>query len=152
MRAFLFTGLLLAFAAPAAMAQFAWDKAEWPKTDFSRHSVDLREIQSGGPRKDGIPAIDRPGFESVRAARLWLKPREPVIALRVGSEARAYPLQILMFHEIVNDKIGGVPVAVTFCPLCNASMVFERRAGSVVLDFGTTGMLRQSDLVMDDRQ
>ena len=152
MRAFLFTGLLLAFAAPAALAQFAWDKAEWPKTDFSRHSVDLREIQSGGPRKDGIPAIDRPGFESVRAARLWLKPREPVIALRVGDEARAYPLQILMFHEIVNDEIGGMPVAVTFCPLCNASMVFERRAGPVVLDFGTTGMLRKSDLVMYDRQ
>ena len=152
MRAFLFTGLLLAFAAPAALAQFAWDKAEWPKTDFSRHSVDLREIQSGGPRKDGIPAIDRPGFESVRAARLWLKPREPVIALRVGDEARAYPLQILMFHEIVNDEIGGMPVAVTFCPLCNASMVFERRAGAVVLDFGTTGMLRKSDLVMYDRQ
>src|SRR3989338_3126359 len=120
MHALRLIGLLFAFAAPVALAQFAWDKAEWPKTDFSRRTVELREIQSGGPRKDGIPAIDRPGFESVRAARLWLKPREPVIALRVGSEARAYPLQILMFNEIVNDEIGGMPVAVTFCPLCNA--------------------------------
>ena len=152
MRALRFTGLLLALAAPAALAQFAWDKAEWPKTDFSRHSVDLREIQTGGPRKDGIPAIDRPRFDSVRAAQRWLRPREPVIAVRLGNDARAYPLQVLMFHEIVNDQVGGFPVAVTFCPLCNASMVFERRAGTVVLSFGTTGMLRKSDLVMYDRQ
>ncbi len=152
MRILRLAGLLLACGAPAALAQFAWDKAEWPRTDFSRHTVELREIQSGGPRKDGIPAIDRPAFVPVRAARLWLKPREPVIALRVGDQARAYPLQILMFHEIVNDEIDRVPVAVTFCPLCNASMVFERRAGAVVLDFGTTGMLRMSDLVMYDRQ
>jgi len=152
MHALRLIGLLFALAAPAALAQYAWDKTEWPKTDFSRRTVELREIQSGGPRKDGIPAIGQPKFDSVRAARLWLKPREPVIALRVGDEARAYPLQILIFHEIVNDEIDRVPVAVTFCPLCNASMVFERRAGTVVLDFGTTGMLRKSDLVMYDRQ
>jgi len=75
-----------------------------------------------------------------------------VIALRLGREARAYPLQILMFHEIVNDAVDGVPLAVTFCPLCNASIVFERRVGARVLDFGTTGKLRLSDLVMYDRQ
>ena len=72
--------------------------------------------------------------------------------LRLGREARAYPLQILMYHEIVNDTVDKVPVAVTFCPLCNASMVFERRVGGATLDFGTTGKLRYSDLVMYDRQ
>jgi hypothetical protein len=125
---------------------------EWPKTDFSKRTVDLSEIESGGPPKDGIPAIDRPRFESTDLARLWLKPKEPVVALRIAREARAYPIQILMFHEIVNDTLGEIPVAVTFCPLCNASMAFDRRVGGRVLDFGTTGRLRYSDLVMYDRQ
>ena len=152
MRTFRFLGFLLAFAASAASAQSAWDAADWPRTDFSRHSVNLGEIQSGGPRKDGIPAIDRPRFESVRAAQRWIKPHEPVIALRLGEDARAYPLQILIFHEIVNDRFASMPVTVTFCPLCNASMAFDLRVGPAVLDFGTTGLLRKSDLVMYDRQ
>ncbi len=139
-------------AATAAAAQMEPDRVEWARTDFSRHTVDLAEIESGGPPKDGIPAIDRPRFVAVRAAREWLKPKEPVIVLRLGAQARAYPIQILMYHEIVNDTLGGVPVAVTFCPLCNASMVFDRRVGGATLDFGTTGRLRYSDLVMYDRQ
>jgi hypothetical protein len=142
----------LALAPGTVLAQSAEDRREWPRTDFSRRTVDLAEIESGGPPKDGIPAIDRPRFVGARAARTWLKAKEPVIVLRLGGEARAYPLQILMFHEIVNDMVGGVPVAVTFCPLCNASIVFERRVGERVLDFGTTGRLRLSDLVMYDRQ
>ena len=148
---YLHCGLLL-LAAGAAFAQGAHDRAEWPKTDFSRRTVELAEIQSGGPPKDGIPAIDRPRFVGARAALAWLRPEEPVIVLRVAREARAYPLQILMFHEIVNDEIAGRPVAVTFCPLCNASIVFEREVGGRILDFGTTGRLRHSDLVMYDRQ
>ena len=139
--------------APAlALGQGANDRAEWPKTDFGKRTVALDEILSGGPPKDGIPALDRPRFVGARAARAWLKPAEPVIVLRVGKEARAYPLQILMFHEIVNDTPAGRPVAVTFCPLCNASMVFDRNVGGRTLDFGTTGRLRLSDLVMYDRQ
>ena len=141
----------LLIAAQAA-AQNDFERRQWPKTDFSQRTVDLAEIQSGGPPKDGIPAIDRPRFVSPPAARPWLKAQEPVIALRMGKEARAYPLQILMYHEIVNDTVDGTPVAVTFCPLCNASLVFERRRGERVLDFGTTGRLRFSDLVMYDRQ
>jgi len=144
--------LSLLLAAGAAQAQSAADLREWPKTDFARRSVDLAEIESGGPPKDGIPAIDRPRFVGARAARAWLRPEEPVIVLRVAREARAYPLQILMFHEIVNDEVAGRPVAVTFCPLCNASIVFEREVGGRILDFGTTGRLRHSDLVMYDRQ
>jgi hypothetical protein len=124
---------------------------EW-RTDFSRHTVPLEEIIPGGPPKDGIPAIDRPRFESVRSGGRWLKPREPVIVVERAGKARAYPLQILIWHEIVNDRIGDLPVAVTYCPLCNTAIVFDRRVGGRVLDFGTTGRLRHSDLVMYDRQ
>jgi hypothetical protein len=120
-------------------------------TDFRRHSVPLTEFQSGGPGKDGIPAIDKPSFERTPEVD-FLKPDEPVIAGVVDDDARAYPIQILIWHEIVNDTIGGVPVAVTFCPLCNTSIVFDRRVVGGTLAFGTTGNLRHSDLVMYDRQ
>jgi hypothetical protein len=129
-----------------------WVKREWPKTDFAKRTVELAEIASGGPPKDGIPAIDRPRFVPAPDAAAWLQADEPVIALRVAGDARAYPLQILTYHEIVNDTVGGMPVAVTFCPLCNASIVFDRRVGDRILDFSTTGRLRKSDLVMYDRQ
>jgi hypothetical protein len=127
-------------------------KREWPNTDFTKRTVELDEIQSGGPPKDGIPPIDKPRFVSPAEAAAWLRADEPVIALRIAGDARAYPLQILTFHEIVNDTVGARPVAVTFCPLCNASIVFDRRVGDRILDFGTTGRLRKSDLVMYDRQ
>jgi hypothetical protein len=122
------------------------------KTDFSKHCVHYSEIFSGGPPKDGIPAIDAPRFVSVSQATSWLKPNEPVIFFQVGNEARAYPIQILIWHEIVNDTVGGVPVAVTFCPLCNTAIAFERTVNGRVLDFGTTGRLRFSNLIMYDRQ
>lgn len=130
-------------------AQFG---SEWPNTDKTKTTVDLKEITSGGPPKDGIPSIDDPQFVSQQAAADWLDPREPVIALEIDGKARAYPLQILIWHEIVNDELSNVPVSVTFCPLCNASIVFDRRLEGKVLDFGTTGRLRKSDMVMYDRQ
>jgi len=122
------------------------------RTDFSRHTVPLDEIVSGGPPKDGIPAIDQPVFVSTQEADQWLGDREPVIVVAMGADVRAYPLQILMWHEIVNDRVGGVPVTITYCPLCNTALVFDRRFNEMVLDFGTTGRLRHSDLVMYDRQ
>ena len=122
------------------------------KTDWEKHSVDLEEIISGGVPKDGIPAIDNPRFVSVRAASEWVGAREPVIMLVVGSEARAYPLQIMTYHEIVNDVVDGEPVAVTFCPLCYSAIAFRRTVGNSVLDFGVSGLLRHSDLIMYDRQ
>jgi hypothetical protein len=128
-----------------------FDTSEWT-TDFTKHSVPLKEIMSGGPPKDGIPAIDTPRFDAVAEADKWLKPREPVIVLERAGEGRAYPLQILIWHEIANDTVAGLPVAVTFCPLCNTSIVFDRRLEGRVLDFGTTGKVRFSDLVMYDRQ
>ena len=124
---------------------------QW-KTDFDKHTVPLDEINSGGPPKDGIPAIDRPAFVSVAEADGWLGNREPVVVVEHGGKAKAYPLQILIWHEIVNDEIAGLPVTVTFCPLCNTALAFDRRFDGEVLDFGTTGMLRHSDLVMYDRQ
>jgi len=142
--------VLLAFAAGVA-ANPQW-RGEWPRTDFSKRTVALEEIQSGGPPKDGIPAVDQPRFVTQAEAARWLDPREPVIVFEHAGVVRAYPLQILTFHEIVNDTVGGIPVAVTFCPLCNASIVFDRRVQGAVLDFGTTGKLRKSDLVMYDRQ
>jgi len=122
------------------------------QTDFTKHSVPLSDITSGGPPRDGIPPIDEPRFVTVAEADAWLEEKEPVIHLAIGDDVRAYPLQILMWHEIVNDAIDGRPVAVTFCPLCNTAIVFDRRVGDRTLDFGTTGNLRNSDLVMWDRQ
>ncbi len=126
-------------------------KSTW-KTDFARHCVPLSEITSGGPSRDGIPPIDRPQFYAMAKADPWLKGVEPVIAVAEGGVARAYPLQILIWHEIANDTIGGRPVTVTFCPLCNTSLVFDRRVDGRELTFGTSGNLRFSDLVMWDRQ
>jgi hypothetical protein len=125
--------------------------SDW-RTDFSRRTVEWAEIRSGGPPKDGIPAIDTPSFESVSAASAWLSERDPVILFEYDGAARAYPLAILIWHEIVNDQIGDLPVTITFCPLCNASIAFDRRFEGQILDFGTTGLLRNSDLVMYDRQ
>ena len=144
--------LCLAFTAVPAIAAApkAW-QYEWSKTDFSKHSVDFGEILSGGPPKDGIPAIDAPIFEPV-AKVTDLKDAEPVVGVQINGKSKAYPLRILMWHEIVNDELGGVPISVTFCPLCNAAIVFDRRLDGQVLDFGTTGKLRNSDLVMYDRQ
>ena len=122
------------------------------RTDFSRHSVDYSEILSGGPPKDGIPAIDDPLFDTVAVVDKWLQPQEPVILVHIGDDARAYPLQVLVWHEIVNDVVSGVPVLVTFCPLCNTAIAFERTVDGRVLEFGTTGRLRYSNLILYDRQ
>lgn len=144
--------ILIAFAAGQLAAAQVPGASQWPKTDFDKRSVDLREIMSGGPPKDGIPAIDAPKFVAAAQADEWIANDEPVIVLAWEGKARAYPLQILMWHEIVNDTLGSVPVSVTFCPLCNSSIAFDRRLDGKVLDFGTTGRLRKSDMVMYDRQ
>jgi len=129
--------LSISLATPG-YAQFG---SEWPNTDPEKTNIDITEIMSGGPPKDGIPSIDEPEFVDQASAEKWLDPREPVISLAIDEEARAYPLQILMWHEIVNDEVAGVPVSVTFCPLCNASIAFDRRLDGEIYDFGTTGRL-----------
>ena len=132
--------------APPAFLTFGW------RTDFSKHSVPYSEIRSGGPPRDGIPPIDNPKFIDVSDPPDYMNDNESVMSVEISGDARAYPLGILISHEIVNDEVGGVPVSVTYCPLCNTAIVFDRRVDGRVLDFGTSGNLRKSDLVMWDRQ
>ena len=124
------------------------------KTDFTKYAVPYSEIRRGGPPRDGITPIDDPALESVSVASSYMEEHEPVLSVEIGGETRAYPLAVLIWHEIVNDELGGVPITVTYCPLCNTAIVFDRRVGddTRVLDFGTTGYLRHSDMVMWDRQ
>ncbi len=114
-------------------------------------TVLLSEIIDGGQPPDGIPAIDNPRFQRT-ADVAWVDDTEQVLVVEVGGEARAYPVQVLTHHEIVNDTIAGVPVAVTYCPLCGSGIAFDRRVADRTLSFGTSGRLYQSDLVMYDRQ
>ncbi len=154
----LITGFIAAlFLAAVAASSLAGSDAErfvsmgWTKTDFSRTTVELSEIMSGGPPRDGIPPIDNPRFQPA-GSETSLSDKDPVISLEIDGDARAYPLRILIWHEIVNDTVGGKPVAVTYCPLCNAAIVFDRTVDGEIKDFGTTGLLRHSDLIMYDRQ
>lgn len=126
--------------------------SQWPETNFDNYTVDLREIISGGPGKDGIPAVHDPRFVRV-SAESRIDPREPVLTVELGDQApRAYPIRYFMVHEIVNDMVGGVPIAVTFCPLCNSGAVFDRRVRGQTLSFGVSGNLRNSDMIMYDRE
>jgi hypothetical protein len=129
-----------------------YSEAEWGNTDFCNTSIDFGDVLSGGPPKDGIPALTDPALETVDSAQNWLVDQSPVIAVEIDGEARAYPLAILMWHEIANDTLNDVPIAVTFCPLCNSSIVFDRRVEGETLEFGVSGKLRNSDMIMYDRQ
>jgi hypothetical protein len=142
----------LTFVAGAASAEPRQWRYEWPNTDFSRHNVPLAEIFSGGVPKDGIPPIDDPAFAPIDAVAKLYVGTEPVITVAIGGKARAYPLGILMTHEIVNDTLAGRPIAVTYCPLCNAAIVVDRVVDGREYTFGVSGKLRNSDLVMWDRQ
>ncbi|MCY4542588.1 MAG: DUF3179 domain-containing protein [Rhodobacteraceae bacterium] len=133
------------------MPQASW-LVEWPDTDFSIASVEFSEIMSGGVPKDGIPSISGPTFVDASDADM-LPEREPVMTLEIpGERPRAYPVRYLLWHEIVNDLVGQTPVAVTYCPLCNSGVVFDRRLDDKTLTFGVSGKLRHSDMVMYDRE
>jgi hypothetical protein len=149
--------LLTALVVAGASGQITDERGvnqKW-RTDLSKHSVPLSEFKALLPR-DGIPPIDRPSFIGKREALEEYFEHEPVIAIEINGEAKAYPLNVLTYHEIVNDELGGVPISSTYCPLCNAAIVYDRRleieGNERVLDFGVSGMLRKSDLVMWDRQ
>jgi hypothetical protein len=145
-----FTALLFLPPAWAQADPAQWTREGW-QTDFTESSIAFDEIVAGGPPRDGIPSIDDPLF--VEASEVTdVDDREPVIVFPLEGTPRAYPLRVLIWHEIVNDEILGVPVAVTYCPLCNSAVVFDRRDEELILEFGTTGKLRNSDLVMYDRQ
>ncbi len=149
----LIAAIAILWSSATAMANPDFWRNEWPNTDFSKRSIESWvEILSGGPPKDGIPALDEVSFIAVpKESRLG--EREPVITVELdGSTPRAYPIRYLTWHEIVNDEIDGVPVAVTFCPLCNSGITFDRRVDGQTLSFGVSGKLRNSDMVMYDRQ
>jgi hypothetical protein len=119
--------------------------------DVSNAVVPLAEIRSGGPPRDGIPSIDKPKFIPASQATS-LRPDDLVVSVTVEGRTRAYPLRILVHHEIVNDQIGTQAFAVTYCPLCGTAMVFDRRINGRMLTFGVSGLLYQSDVLMYDRQ
>lgn len=119
------------------------------ETDGMLHTIPLEDIRYGGVPKDGIPSIDEPVFMNATDAPFM--DDEVVIGLRINGDARAYPLFILVWHEIVNDEVGGAPVAVTYCPLCYTSQVFGSVLDGEAVEFGTTGKLYQSNLLMYDR-
>ncbi len=131
---------------PSAMPPRHLDSSAFPDA-----LVDRERIVFGGAPPDGIPPIDAPRYESAGDVE-WIEPNEPVVVLDLGGDVRAYPVQVMIWHEIVNDELGGTPVAVTYCPLCNSGVAFARTVGAEVLDFGTSGALYQANLVMYDRQ
>ncbi len=139
-----------AFAALAEKDRFADLRDEWPVTDFSQASVKIKKIIAAGPPRDGIASIDDPHF--LPASKITdLADTEPVFSVLLGGDAHAYPFSILIQHEIVNDWVGGLPVAITFCPLCNSAAAFDRHIEGEAVEFGTTGRLYLSNLVMYDR-
>ena len=119
-------------------------------TDGVKHIVSLDKIRSGGPPKDGIPSIDNPKFVNANEAE-FVSDNDVVIGLEINGEIKAYPLSILVWHEIVNDNVGDIPVAVTYCPLCFTNQVFERTINGIEVEFGTSGKLYNSNLFMYDR-
>ena len=121
-------------------------------TDFSRHTIPFNDILSGGVGRDGIPPIDSPRFETITEVDSVIGDLEPIVTFKINGEAKGYPLAILTWHEVVNDIVGGEPVTVTFCPLCNSALAFKRTLEGRVFDFGVSGNLRNSDLIMWDRQ
>lgn len=121
-----------------------------PSFDLRNAIIPVREIRSGGPPKDGIPALTNPLAISAGQAT-YLEDSDRVVGVALGEEARAYPLKILNYHEIVNDRLGEIPIAVTYCPLCDSVVVFDRRTEGGVREFGVSGLLYNSNVLMYDR-
>lgn len=140
------------FAFPGAFAQGLpkW-QSEFPQTDFETRVIELSEIDDDGNTRDSIPPVRNPKYVAV-ADVSDIGPLEPVLSVGINGDFRAYPLRILLWHEIVNEEIGGVPVLISYCPLCNSGVVFDRRVDGQLLEFGNTGRLRHRDMVMYDKQ
>ena len=126
-------------------------RSAFPKTDWSKADPAIENALSGGPGRDGIPAIDQPAFINVSESQD--QDSVQVIVIKDGDSHKVYPYSILTWHEIVNDTVEGVPVAVTFCPLCGSAIVFDRTLpdGSIST-FGVSGSLLESNMIMYDRE
>lgn len=121
-------------------------------TDGTKHSVPLNQVVSGGPGKDGLPSIDEPKYISIKEASDWLDDKDPGIMISMDGVVRLYPYQILVWHEIVNDTVNGKRILVTYCPLCLSGIVFDPFVDGERVEFGTSGKLWNSNLVMYDRK
>lgn len=119
--------------------------------DLSESLIPSKDILQGGPPRDGIPSIEQPKFVAAANAS-FMRPTDRVIGITINGESRAYPINILNWHEIVNDQIKGVPVSVTYCPLCGTGLVYQAKVGGKVLKFGVSGLLYNSDVLLFDRQ
>jgi hypothetical protein len=123
---------------------------DFPEIDFTKTAIDFSNVLSGGPGKDGIPAISNPKFEAV--SKSTISDRTRGILLEIDGESRFYPYNILVWHEIVNDSIGNNYFAVTFCPLCGSAIVFNRIIDGDIVEFGVSGYLYESNMIMYDRR
>jgi hypothetical protein len=144
----LFVSALAATASALALAATP-DRAAYNGFDVTGALIPIGAIERGGPPKDGIPAIDRPQF--VAAAKAGLRADDRVLGLAFNGVTKAYPVRILNWHEVVNDRFGDVPVAITYCPLCGTGVAFDARLGDRVLNFGVSGLLYNSDVLLYDR-
>jgi len=125
--------------------------AGFDQFDVSNSVVDLQEFMSGGPSKDGIPSLDEPQFVSAKEAD-FLQDDDKVVGIVIDGKAKAYPIRILNWHEIVNDQVSNQPIAVTWCPLTRSAVTFDREVNGSILEFGVSGLLYNSNVVMYDRQ
>ncbi|MSO75995.1 MAG: DUF3179 domain-containing protein [Alphaproteobacteria bacterium] len=123
----------------------------WPHTDFSRRLTPQMDMVSGGRPRDAIPPIDAPTFVAAGDAGSFLRAKDSVVSVAIGGERRAYPLSVLLWHQVVNDTVAGAAIAVTYCPLTDAAQVFERRVNGRDVSFGTSGMLGRSNTILWDR-
>ena len=144
----LFTGLLI-LTPLSAMANLLQWSLDFPKTKFSISSVALADIRSVGAKRDSIQAIFNPKFKRAKSMSR-LGRLEPLVRVEVEGEVRGYPLRVLVWHELVHDMIKGVPILISYSPLCNSSVVFDRRIKNNVLSFGNTGLLRYYDTIIYD--
>ena len=128
-----------------------WPALSAQAFDLSRSSVPQEEIQRGGPPKDGIPALTDPPVVAAEAAT-FLRPEDRVLGVALNGQARAYPIKILNWHEVVNDRLGETPISVTYCPLCLTGMVFRASHDGERVTFGVSGLLYNSDVLLYDRR
>lgn len=143
------TAMLFSALWQPSEAQFAPPPTA-PAFDLSNAVIPPNEIHAGGPPKDGIPALTHPTV--IRADKAnYLNDTDRVVGVTLGDQARAYPIKILNYHEIVNDTLGRIPIAVTYCPLCDSAAVFDRRVDGETREFGVSGLLYNSNVLMYDR-
>lgn len=136
--------LMSAFAQPVLAAPFNG-------FDLDDSLIDKSRILAGGPPRDGIPAIDQPHFVAPDKAA-FLRPNDRILGIAINGVSKAYPIKILNWHEIVNDSIGDVNYAITYCPLCGTGVAFSARVKGMPLNFGVSGLLYNSDVLLYDRQ